>query len=344
MAVKSAVKKKFNVVKSLHNQFSKDDLLEKYETMITLRRFQEKVGSLYQQGYMGGFCHLYIGQEAVITGAKAASKEGDDFITTYRCHAHAAISGISMEEILGELMGKATGISKGKGGSMHMFDPQKHFWGGHGIVGGNVPLATGMAFAAKYREEDRVTLCFFGDGAADSGAMFESFNMAALWKLPALYIIENNHYSMGTAKDRHAAGEFYKRGEPFGIPGKKVDGMDFFAVYEAVSDACEYIRAGNGPMLLEMDTYRYKGHSMSDPAKYRTRDEVDDIKAKRDPITTLGSVLTSSYKVKDDELKALDKKAKEAVAKAVDIAMDAPKADMSELYTDIMQENNGEEV
>ncbi|MAI08750.1 MAG: pyruvate dehydrogenase (acetyl-transferring) E1 component subunit alpha [Magnetococcales bacterium] len=339
MAVKSAAKKKFNLVKSLHNQFTKEDLLAQYESMIQLRRFQEKVGSLYQQGYMGGFCHLYIGQEAVITGAKAASKEGDDFITTYRCHAHAAMSGISMEEILGELMGRSTGISKGKGGSMHMFDPDKHFWGGHGIVGGNVPLATGMAFAAKYREEDRVTLCFFGDGAADSGAMFESFNMAALWKLPVLYIIENNHFSMGTAKERHAAGEFYKRGEPFGIPGKKVDGMDFFAVYEAISEACEYIRAGNGPMLLEMDTYRYKGHSMSDPAKYRKREDVDGIKTKRDPIMQLGNVLMSNYKVKEEDLKALDKKAKEAVAKAVEIALDAPKADMAELYTDIIQSN-----
>jgi pyruvate dehydrogenase E1 component alpha subunit len=342
MAVKPATKKKFNLVKSLHNQFTKDDLLREYETMITLRRFQEKVGALYQQGLMGGFCHLYIGQEAVITGAKAATKDGDDFITTYRCHAHAAISGISMEEIFGELMGRANGISKGKGGSMHMFDPEKHFWGGHGIVGGNVPLATGMAFAAKYREEDRVTLCFFGDGAADSGAMFESFNMAVLWKLPVLYIIENNHFSMGTSRDRHAAGEFYKRGEPFGIPGKKVDGMDFFSVYEAVSDACEYIRSGKGPVLLEMDTYRYKGHSMSDPAKYRKREDVDDIKNERDPIMQLSKVLTKDYKVKEDILKALDKKAKEEVAKAADIAMNAPVADIAELYTDVMQKNEEE--
>ncbi|MEC8467276.1 MAG: pyruvate dehydrogenase (acetyl-transferring) E1 component subunit alpha, partial [Pseudomonadota bacterium] len=330
---------KFNLVKSLHNQFTKDDLLEKYQTMITLRRFQEKVGSLYQQGYMGGFCHLYIGQEAVVTGTKAASQEGDDFITTYRCHAHAAISGIPMEEILGELMGRSTGISKGEGGSMHMFDPEKHFWGGHGIVGGNVPLATGMAFAAKYREEERVTLCFFGDGAADSGAMFESFNMAALWKLPVLYIIENNHFSMGTAKERHAAGEFYKRGEPFGIPGQKVDGMDFFAVYEAVSEACEHIRAGKGPILLEMDTYRYKGHSMSDPAKYRKREDVDTIKKQRDPIQRLSQVLAEEYKVKEDVFKEVDKKAKQRVAEAVEVALDAPKADMAELYTDIIQEN-----
>tara|TARA_R110000868_G_scaffold190862_1_gene434921 strand:- start:220358 stop:221386 length:1029 start_codon:yes stop_codon:yes gene_type:complete len=340
MAVKPATKKKFNLVKSLHNKFTKEDLLEKYETMITLRRFQEKVGGMYQQGLMGGFCHLYIGQEAVVTGAKAASKEGDDFITTYRCHAHAAICGIPMEEIIAELMGRSTGISKGKGGSMHMFDPEKHFWGGHGIVGGNVPLATGMAFAAKYRGEDRVTMAFFGDGASDSGAMFESFNMAALWKLPVLYVIENNHYSMGTAKDRHAAGDLYKRGEPFGIPGKKVDGMDFFAVYEAVSEACEHIRSGKGPMLLEMDTYRYKGHSLSDPGKYRTREEVDCVKDERDPIMQLGKTLTKDYKVKDEELKALDKKAKEKVAQAVEIAMKAPAADMSELYTDVCQEND----
>lgn len=338
---KVAAKEKLSLVKTLSNQFTKEELLEKYETMVRLRRFQEKVGGLYLEGHMGGFCHLYIGQEAVVTGAKAASKQGDDLITTYRCHAHALISGLSMEEILGELMGKATGISKGKGGSMHMFEPEKHFWGGHGIVGGNVPLATGMAFAAQYRGEDRVTMCFFGDGAADSGAMFESFNMAALWKLPALYIIENNHYSMGTAKARHAAGDFYKRGEPFGIPGKKVDGMDFFAVYEAVKEACEHIRAGKGPVLLEMDTYRYKGHSMSDPGKYRSREEVDCIKNERDPIMSLEKVLSENYKVTEATFKEIDKKIKAEVAKAVENAMNAPIADMAELYTDVLQENEG---
>lgn len=339
MVVKPATLQNAKLAKSFCNQFTKENLLEEYETMITLRRFQEKVGSMYQQGLMGGFCHLYIGQEAVITGAKAASKEGDDFITTYRCHAHAAICGIPMEEILAELMGRSTGISKGKGGSMHMFDPEKHFWGGHGIVGGNVPLATGMAFAAKYRNEDRVTMAFFGDGASDSGAMFESFNMAALWKLPVLYVIENNHYSMGTAKNRHAAGDLYKRGEPFGIPGKKIDGMDFFAVHEAVKEACEYIRSGKGPMLLEMDTYRYKGHSLSDPGKYRTREEVDGVKNERDPIMQLGQALTENYKVKEADLKAIDKKAKEKITKVVKIAMAAPEADISELYTDIYQAN-----
>ena len=342
MAVKSAVKKKLSLIKSQKSPFTKKLLIEEYQTMLTLRRFQEKVGSMYQQGLMGGFCHLYINQEAIVTAAKLASKEGDDFITTYRCHAHAVVCGIPMAEILTELMGRATGISKGKGGSMHMFDPEKHFWGGHGIVGGNIPLATGMAFAAKYRNEDRVTMCFFGDGAADSGAMFESFNMAALWKLPALYIIENNHYSMGTAKDRHAAGELYKRGEPFGIRGIKVDGMDFFAVHKAVVEACEYIRAGKGPVLLEMDTYRYKGHSLSDPGKYRTREEVDTVKNERDPIQQFGKTLIRKYKVKPEELKEIDKKIKAEIAGVVKEAMDAPVADISELYTDILPETERE--
>ena len=317
---------------------NKTQLLSMYEEMLYIRRFQERTGALYQQGVMGGFCHLYNGQEAVVIGAKAAAGEKDEYITTYRCHAHALALGIPAGEILAELMGKATGVSKGKGGSMHMFAPDKHFWGGHGIVGGNVPLGTGMAFAMKYRgQNDRAVMTFFGDGASDSGAMFESFNMAALWKLPVIYIIENNKYSMGTAQERHSAGDLYKRGEPFGIPGAQVDGMDVFAVYEAMSKALKHAKSGKGPYLLEMDTYRYRGHSMSDPAKYRTKDEVREIQDSRDPVERLRKVLIEQHGVKEDVLKALDKQLKEKVAQAEKFAKESPAASLSELMTDVEQ-------
>jgi len=338
MAAARAKNKKLEVVGGKAPKLSKAKLIKIYEHMLFLRRFQEKVGSLYQQGLMGGFCHLYDGQEAVITGAYEASQKGDEFMTTYRCHAHAVTCGVPEEDILMELMGRSGGISKGKGGSMHMFDPEKHFWGGHGIVTGNVPLGAGLAFAAKYRGESGVTLTFFGDGAANGGQMYESFNMAQLWKLPVLYIIENNQYSMGTALERHAVGDLYKRGEPFDIPGKRVDGMDFFAVYEAMAEALAYVRAGNGPMLLEMDTYRYKGHSLSDPGTYRTRDEVNEIKEQRDPLVTMVKTLQEKHGVTDAQLKTMNKKAKERVAKAEEIAKAAPVADESELYTDILAE------
>ena len=319
---------------------SKKELLSIYEEMLYMRRFEEKAGSMYQQGLMGGFCHLYNGQEAVIAGCKAAAEQGDDYITTYRCHAHAIACGLTGKEILAELCGKATGNAKGKGGSMHMFDPAKHFWGGHGIVGGNIPVGTGMAFAAKYRENKNVTMTFFGDGAADTGAFFESMNMAAMWQLPVVYIIENNRYSMGTAQKRHSAGEYFTRGSSFGIPGVKLDGMDFFAVYEGMKKVLDHVRSGKGPYVVEMDTYRYKGHSLSDPGKYRTREEVDCIKNERDPITNLGEFLKSKHKVKPEDLKAIDKKVKAVVAEDEEFARTSPPANPAEAWTDVMDESH----
>lgn len=322
------------------SMLTKKQLLEIYEEMLYIRRFEEKAGAMYQQGLMGGFLHLYDGQEAVIAGCKAASKKGDEFITTYRCHAHAIACGLEGKEILAELCGRATGVSKGKGGSMHMFDPEKNFWGGHGIVGGNIPLGTGLAFTAKYRKTDDVTMTFFGDGAADQGAFFESMNMAAMWKLPVVYIIENNHYSMGTAQKRHSAGDYYTRGECFGIPGKKIDGMNFFEVYEGMKEVLEHARSGKGPYVVEMDTYRYKGHSMSDPGNYRSRDEVDCVKKDRDPINGLGEFLKQEHKVTEDDLKEINKRVKAQVAEDEKFAKESPEADLDEVYTDIFQPND----
>lgn len=319
---------------------STEKLTHIYHKMLYIRRFQEKTATLYQQGTMGGFCHLYTGQEAVIMGALTAAGENDEYITTYRCHAHALALGVPAGDILAELMGKATGVSKGKGGSMHMFDTEKHFWGGHGIVGGNIPLGTGMAFSMKYRgETDRATLTFFGDGASDNGALSESFNMAALWKLPCLYIVENNKYSMGTAIARHSAGALYKRSEPFGIPSEQVDGMDFFSVYEAISRALAHIKSGKGAYFLEMDTYRYRGHSMSDPAKYRTKEEVDEVKQLRDPLETMKAYLLKERGVSEDSLKQMDKEIKASVAEAEKFAKESPVASLSELYTDVLPAN-----
>lgn len=339
---KSTSKKKsanLSMVKSGSDMtLSKKELLTAYEDMLLLRRSEEKAANLYQQGQIGGFCHLYIGQEAVMTGCKSASQDNDDFITSYRCHAHAIACGVEPKYVLAELCGKVTGISRGKGGSMHMFDPEKHFWGGHGIVAAQTPLGTGIAFANKYNNRDSVCFTFLGDGAANQGQVFESFNMAAIWGLPVLYIVENNRYGMGTSAERIAAGELCDRGQPFGIPGKKVDGMDFVAVHEAVTEACEYIRKNQKPMILEMETYRYRGHSMSDPAKYRERSEVDEMKDQHDPINGLGNVLRKSHKISDKELKEIDTRVKATIAEAAEFALSSPEPDLSELWTDIIPE------
>ena len=324
------------VASNIANKFTKNQLLDFYKEMLTLRRFEEKAVNLYQQGAIGGFCHLYIGQEAVAVGIKAAAAKDDDYITSYRCHALAINCGVDPKKVMAELTGRSTGISKGKGGSMHMFDPEKHFWGGHGIVTAQVPLGTGIAFANKQRNKNSICYTFMGDGAANGGQMFESFNMAALWKLPVIYIIENNQYSMGTSAERGVAGELYKRGEPFNIPSKKVDGQDFFAVYEATKEAAEHVRSGKGPYLIEMDTYRYRGHSMSDPATYRSKDEVKDIKENRDPILTMAEFLKKNHKVSDGDLKAIDKKIKAEMAEVADFALNSPLPAASELMTDIM--------
>ena len=324
--------------KTTENTLPLETVMDAYKLMLKIRRFEEKAANLYQQGKIGGFCHLYIGQEAVLTGCKAATKPEDDYITSYRCHAHALACDITPEAVMSELTGRGAGISKGKGGSMHMFEPSKHFWGGHGIVGAQVPLGAGLAFASKYKKTNTVSLTFIGDGAMNEGAVYEAFNMAKLWKLPAIFIVENNMYGMGTSVDRASAGELYKRGESFDIPGERVDGMDFFAVQDAVAKAAEKARKGE-PQLLEMMTYRYRGHSMSDPAKYRTRDEVEEWKDTKDPINALRKTLMEQYGQKEDDLKKLDADTKAAIAKAAEFATTTPEPEEKELWTDIVPEN-----
>ena len=321
---------------------NKAEMVKWYKQMLMMRRFEEKAASLYQQKEIQGFCHLYIGQEAVATGAKAASIEGDDFITSYRCHALALVCGLSGEEVMGELTGRKIGISKGKGGSMHMFEPKKHFWGGHGIVAAQVPLGAGLAYAAKYRNDvlghsnQNVSFTFMGDGTANAGQVFEAFNMAALWKLPVVFVIENNQWGMGTSVPRAAAGELWKRGEPFGIPGEKIDGMDFLTSMEAFKRAGDYCRAGMGPYLLEMDTYRYRGHSMSDPAKYRTREDVDAVKELRDPITRMQKYMMDHFDMPEAEFEAFDDVIKTEVNRIAEVAVTAERPDAGELFTDVV--------
>ena len=315
------------------------DLIHLYREMLLIRRFEEKAGQLYGMGVIGGFCHLYIGQEAVVVGMQASLGDGDAVITSYRDHGHMLACGMEPRGVMAELTGRATGYSKGKGGSMHMFSSEKDFYGGHGIVGAHIPLGTGLAFAHAYREVDRVSLTYFGDGAANQGQVYEAFNMAALWKLPVVYIIENNHYAMGTSVERSAAqSEFFKRGEHFGVPGFQVDGMDVLAVREAGAKAIATCRAGNGPVLLEVLTYRYRGHSMSDPATYRTRDEVNKVREERDPIDRVRSWLIDSGLAQEDEIKAIDKEIREIVNDAADFAQTSAEPDPSELYTDIYAE------
>jgi pyruvate dehydrogenase E1 component alpha subunit len=340
--VKQTPKKQQNL-KALNNpktqkkaSLTKAQLMEVYELMVLCRRFEEKAAALYQQGEIGGFLHLYIGQEAVIAGTKFASQPEDEFITSYRCHAHALACGVPPEAIMAELTGRATGASKGKGGSMHLFAPEKHFWGGHGIVAAQTPIGAGLAFAAKYRGEDRVCLNYTGDGAMNAGQTMETLNMAALWELPVLFIIENNRYGMGTSVPRAAAGDLYKRGEPFGIPGEKVDGQDIFAVYEKTRQALNYIRKNQKPYILEMDTYRYRGHSMSDPGRYRPREEVEEMRNARDPITRLHNYLTGDLSLKTDALAAVDKKIKERVNTVAEAALAAPYPALDDLEVDII--------
>ncbi|WP_188873386.1 pyruvate dehydrogenase (acetyl-transferring) E1 component subunit alpha [Iodidimonas muriae] len=318
---------------------SRDEMLDFYKQMTLIRRFEEKAGQLYGMGLIGGFCHLYIGQEAVAVGFQSALKEGDSIITGYRAHGHAIVSGASPKSVMAELTGRSGGIAKGKGGSMHMFDPKAGFFGGHGIVGAQVPLGTGLAFAAKYKGTDNVVLTYFGDGAANQGQVYEAFNMAKLWNLPVIYIIENNQYAMGTSVARSSGQqELYKRGESFGIPGKLVDGMNVLEVRAAADAAVKHVREGNGPILLELKTYRYRGHSMSDPAKYRTRDEVQTTREERDPIEFIKKRLLEDG-AEEDMLKSIDKEIKDEVSEVADYARNAPEPDPSELYTDILVES-----
>ncbi|MBP2158309.1 MULTISPECIES: pyruvate dehydrogenase (acetyl-transferring) E1 component subunit alpha [Asticcacaulis] len=317
---------------------SKDELLKYYREMVLIRRFEERAGQLYGMGLIGGFCHLYIGQEAVAVGMEAASKDGDQVITGYRDHGHMLAAGMDPKAVMAELTGRSGGSSKGKGGSMHMFDIETGFFGGHGIVGAQVSLGTGLAFADFYRQNGNVSFTYFGDGAANQGQVYESFNMAQLWKLPVVYVIENNEYAMGTSLARASATvNLSQRGASFGIPGETVDGMDVFAVKEAAERAAEHARSGKGPYILEMKTYRYRGHSMSDPAKYRTKEEVDEVKTTRDPIDHIKTMLQQAG-VAEDEIKTIDNEVKAIVLEAVEFAQTSPEPDPSELYTDVYLE------
>jgi pyruvate dehydrogenase E1 component alpha subunit len=307
-----------------------------YRDMLLIRRFEEKAGQLYGMGLIGGFCHLYLGQEAVVVGMQAALKEGDQVITAYRDHGHMLATGMDPKGVMAELTGRATGYSKGKGGSMHMFSVEQHFYGGHGIVGAQVPIGTGLGFANKYKKNGAVCVTYFGDGAANQGQVYESFNMAELWKLPVVYAIENNQYAMGTSIERSSATrELYKRGASFDIPGELVDGMDVEAVHQAGLKATEYARSGKGPIILELKTYRYRGHSMSDPAKYRTREEVQEVREKRDPIEHFGQKLVQRGVMREDEQKAMDKEIRHVVNTAAEFATESAEPVPGELTTDV---------
>ncbi len=315
---------------------SKDELLQYYRDMLSIRRFEEKAGQLYGMGLIGGFCHLYIGQEAVVVGLEATAKDGDQRLTSYRDHGHMLACGMDPKGVMAELTGREGGYSKGKGGSMHMFSKEKEFYGGHGIVGAQVPIGAGLAFANSYRGNDNVTFTYFGDGSANQGQVYETFNMASLWKLPVVFVIENNKYAMGTSMQRSTSTPaIYTRGEAFGIPGEAVDGMDVLAVKAAGEKATKHCRAGDGPYILEMNTYRYRGHSMSDPAKYRTRDEVQKVREESDPIDHVRDLLLTGKHASEDELKAIDKEIKAVVNEAAQFSQDSPEPDLSELYTDI---------
>ncbi len=316
---------------------SPEEYLRYYREMLLIRRFEERVGQLYGMGLIGGFCHLYIGQEAVVVGLQEALGPQDGVITSYRDHAHMLACGMDPRGVMAELTGRRAGYSKGKGGSMHMFSLEKNFYGGHGIVAAQVPLGTGMALAYKYRGSDAVSVTYFGDGAANQGQVYEAFNMAELWKLPVIYVIENNHYAMGTSVSRASAQtELYRRGESLGIRGREVDGMDVLAVKAAGDEAVAFCRAGNGPIILEVKTYRYRGHSMSDPAKYRTREEVDKVRAEQDPIEGLRAEMEAKGIADEARLKALDREVKEIVAAAAEFAQESPEPDTAELYTDVL--------
>ena len=316
---------------------SKEELLGFYRQMLLIRRFEEKAGQLYGMGLIGGFCHLYIGQEAVVVGIEAAAKEGDKRLTSYRDHGHMLACGMDPKGVMAELTGRSGGYSRGKGGSMHMFSKEKAFYGGHGIVGANVPLGAGLAFANKYRGNDHICLTYFGDGAANQGQVYETFNMAKLWKLPVIFVIENNKYAMGTAIERSSATtDFSQRGRSFDIPGEQVDGMDVRAVKAVGDRVVKMVRDGNGPYILEMNTYRYRGHSMSDPAKYRAREEVDKMRNEHDPIEQVRKRILDGKLASEEDLKKIDARVRDTVNAAAEFAQNDPEPDPSELWTDVL--------
>ncbi len=321
---------------SENSNISKDELLKYYREMLLIRRFEEKAGQLYGMGLIGGFCHLYIGQEAVVVGLEACTKEGDKRITSYRDHGHMLACGMDPRGVMAELTGRIGGYSKGKGGSMHMFSRAKHFYGGHGIVGAQVPLGAGLAMSDWYKGNDNVSFAYFGDGAANQGQVYETYNIAELWMLPVIFVIENNGYAMGTSVKRSTKSTtLFGRGLAYGIPGEQVDGMDVLAVKAAGEKAVAHCRAGNGPYVLEVMTYRYRGHSMSDPAKYRTREEVEKMKSERDAIEHVRELLIGGGLASEDDLKAIDKDIKAIVNDSAEFAKESPEPDLSELWTDI---------
>ena len=330
-------KKRGRPPKSLKNDVPSSGILhELYRDMLLIRRFEEKAGQLYGMGEIGGFCHLYIGQEAVVVGLQSVAEEGDSIVTSYRDHGHMLACGMEAGGVMAELTGREGGYSKGKGGSMHMFSREKNFYGGHGIVAAQVPIGAGLAFAHKYKGDGKVNMAYLGDGAVNQGQVYETFNMAALWSLPVIFVIENNQYGMGTAVNRAAAGQdLCDRGKGYGIPGMQVDGMDVLAVRAAGEIALEHCRSGKGPYILEMKTYRYRGHSMSDPAKYRTREEVDSMRKQHDPIDQLKELLLREG-IDEGALKEVDKSVKQIVTEATDFALTSPLPAESELFTDIL--------
>ncbi len=335
---KKASASKTPSLKSVSNSAKKpttEEMLSLYKDMLLIRRFEEKAGQLYGMGLIGGFCHLYIGQEAVVTGIQSVQEEQDTVITTYRDHGHMLACGMDPKGVMAELTGRTGGYSSGKGGSMHMFSREKNFYGGHGIVGASTAIGTGLGFSHQYKGDNGVAVAYMGDGSANQGQVAESYNMAALWKLPVLYVIENNKYGMGTSVARSSAGELYRRGEGYGIPGEQVDGMDVFAVQNAARQALDYIRSGNGPYILEVLTYRYRGHSMSDPAKYRSKEEVAKYKDEQDPIAQVKNLMMEEG-IPEDNLKSIDKDIKAIIAEAAQFAQESPEPHVDELWTDVL--------
>ncbi|KAA3648607.1 MAG: pyruvate dehydrogenase (acetyl-transferring) E1 component subunit alpha [Bacteroidetes bacterium] len=333
-------KKATKKVAAKSEKFSKETYLKWYESMLLMRKFEEKAGQLYIQQKIRGFCHLYIGQEALVAGAISATKPTDNMITAYRDHAHPIGLGMNPNYVMAELYGKATGCSKGKGGSMHMFDRKLNFFGGHGIVGGQIPLGAGIAFADKYNGNDNVTLCYMGDGAVRQGAFHEALNMAMNWRLPVIFIIENNYYAMGTAVDRVSnVTNLHEMANGYNMPNEQVDGMTCETVHEAIERAVKRARAGEGPTLLEMRTYRYKGHSMSDPAKYRTKEELEQYKS-LDPIESALRVIKEKKYASQSEIETIQERVKSQVAESVEFSENSPNPDASELYTDVYTEED----
>jgi pyruvate dehydrogenase E1 component alpha subunit len=317
--------------------FSKEEEIAALRTMLLIRRFEERAGQMYGMGLIGGFCHLYIGQEAVVAGVRMAVREGDQTIASYRDHGHMLACGMDPKAVMAELTGRRSGAAKGKSGSMHMFSREKRFYGGHGIVAAQVPIGNGLAFANRYRGNSSVCFTYFGDGAANQGQVYESFNMAELWKLPVVYIVENNRYAMGTSVSRASAlTDFSKRGQSFNIPGEQIDGMDVRAVKSAAARAAEWCRSGNGPIILEMQTYRYRGHSMSDPAKYRSKDEVQKMREERDPIEQVRARLLANEQANEDDLRKIDAEIRAIIAEAADFASREPEPEPAELGADVL--------